>query len=127
LVEGTDDTMNVDTIREIALKLPYATEDVKWGADLCFCVEKKMFCVTGLHDGPVSLSFKAPDEDFEELCERPGFIQAPYMARHKWILIEDLKKVGKKELEKFIHGSYEQVKAKLPKKTQEKLGKKLKD
>jgi predicted DNA-binding protein (MmcQ/YjbR family) len=45
------------------------------------------------------------------------------MARHKWILIEDVKKVSKKDLEKFIRGSYEQVKAKLPKKTQEKLGK----
>ena len=113
--------MNVDSIRDIALKLPHVTEDVKWGHDLCFCIAEKMFCVTGLDEQPVSLSFKALDEEFETLCERPGFIPAPYMARHKWVLIQDCKKVSKKDLERFIRQSYEQVKAKLPKKTQDKL------
>ena len=115
--------MSIETIRGIALKLPDVKEDIKWGQDLCFCIAEKMFCVTGLHEGPVSLSFKVPDEDFEELSERSGFIPAPYMARHKWILIQDIKKVPKKELEKFISQSYALVKAKLPKKLQEKLSK----
>jgi predicted DNA-binding protein (MmcQ/YjbR family) len=113
--------MSADIIRTIAMKLPHVTEDVKWGQDLCFCIAEKMFCVTGLHEGPVSVSFKVPDDMFEEICERKGFTPAPYVARYKWVLLEDISKVPKKELEGFIRQSYELVKEKLPKKTKEKL------
>jgi predicted DNA-binding protein (MmcQ/YjbR family) len=115
--------VTVDIIRDIALKLPHATEDVKWGQDLCFCIAEKMFCVTGLERDPITLSLKVPDEDFDSFCERPGFIPAPYMARHKWVFIQDCKKVSKKELEKLIGQSYQLVKGKLPKKIQDKLKK----
>jgi predicted DNA-binding protein (MmcQ/YjbR family) len=79
--------MNIETIREICQKLPGVTEDIKWGNDLCFLVATKMFCVTSL-DGPVKISFKVTDEEFETLSTRPGIIPAPYMARHKWVLVE---------------------------------------
>ena len=88
--------MTLALIRELALKLPSATEDVKWGNDLCFCVAKKMFCVTGM-EGPVSVSFKVTDEEFAELQERKGFTPAPYMARNKWVLIDSSAKISKKE------------------------------
>lgn len=113
--------MTVEGIRDIAKKFPHVTEDVKWGHDLCFCIAEKMFCVTGLEEDPVSLSLKVADDDFEALCERPGIIPAPYMARHRWVLIQNVKKVPKKELEKMIRQSYEMVKSKLPKKLQDKL------
>lgn len=112
--------MTVDLIREIATKLPHVTEDVKWGNDLCFCIAEKMFCVTNM-EGPVNLSFKVTDEEFEELTERPGIIPAPYMARNKWIMVEPSAKLSKKELTGFITQSYQLVKAKLPKKLQAKL------
>ncbi|GHN01501.1 hypothetical protein WSM22_29900 [Cytophagales bacterium WSM2-2] len=112
--------MTVDDIRSIALKCPHATEDVKWGNDLCFCIAEKMFCVTTL-EGEAKTSLKVPDDKFEELCQRPGFIPAPYMARNKWVLIDNSAKLSGKELEGLIKKSYELVKAKLPKKLQEKL------
>ena len=40
--------MNIEQLRKYCLSFPHATEDVKWGNDLCFCVGGKMFCVTGL-------------------------------------------------------------------------------
>ena len=113
--------MTVDTIRDVALKLPHATEDVKWGHDLCFCIAEKMFCVTGLEQTPVGVSFKVTDEEFEEVSARPGFRPADYVARYKWVTVEDVRKVSKKELEKFIKQSYELVKAKLPKKLREQI------
>jgi len=112
--------MTLDLIREIATKLPHVKEDVKWGADLCFCIAEKMFCVTGL-EGPVSVSLKVTDEEFEELIERQGFIPAPYMARNKWVRIDPSSKISKKELKQLIEQSYQLVKAKLPKKLQAKL------
>lgn len=112
--------MTIDLLREIAGKLPHVKEDVKWGADLCFCIAEKMFCVTGL-EGPVVVSLKVTDEEFEELVEREGFSPAPYMARNKWVRIESSAKISKKELTQLINQSYQLVKAKLPKKLQAKL------
>src|SRR4026207_432703 len=105
--------MTIEDIRKIALKLPKTTEDIKWGNDLCFCIGEKMFAVTSLQP-PVTISFKVKDEEFDELCNRMGIIPAPYVAKHKWVLVEDINKVGKKELVHFITQSYELVKAKLP-------------
>ena len=107
--------MDIEWLRKICLSLPASSEEIKWGNDLCFLVVGKMYCVTGLTE-PSSLSFKVPDEDFEELSTSPGFIPAPYMARAKWVQLTDPNKITKKELEKFIKQSYELVKAKLTKK-----------
>ncbi len=112
--------MTVEDIRSIALKLPHATEDIKWGADLCFCIAEKMFCVTSM-EGDCKFSLKVDAEEFDELCQRQGFIPAPYMARNKWVLIDSSAKLSKKEVESFIKSSYELVKSKLPKKMQASL------
>src|ERR1041385_6423354 len=101
--------MTVEDIRSIALKCPHATEDIKWGADLCFCIAEKMFCVTSL-EGSGKVSLKVPHDEFEELCQRDGFTPAPYMTRNKWVLIDTSAKVTKKEMEGFIRKSYELVK-----------------
>jgi predicted DNA-binding protein (MmcQ/YjbR family) len=113
--------MTIDDIKSICKKLPSVTEDVKWGADLCFCIGSKMFCVTGLDQTPVGVSFKVTDEEFEEVSARPGFRPVDYVARYKWVTVEDVKKIPKKELERFIKQSYELVKVKLPKKVRESL------
>ena len=107
--------MNAENIRAICKKLPDVTEDVKWGADLCFMISEKVFCVTGL-EGPFGVSFKVTDEEFGAMSARPGIIPAPYVARYKWVMVQDAKALTKKEWEFFITQSYNLVKAKLPKK-----------
>ena len=113
--------MELEKLRAFCLSLPAATEDIKWGHDLCFSVGEKMFCVTGMEE-PISFSFKVPDEEYEELAARPGFMPAPYMARNKWVLVTDVKKIKPKEAEKLIRQSYEMIAAKLTKKLRSKLG-----
>lgn len=113
--------MNIEDIRTISMKLPHTTEDVKWGADLCFSIGGKMFCVTGT-DGPFGVSFKVPDEDFEEVSQRKGFMPAHYVARYKWVTVIEKNALSRKELEKFIHTSYDLVSAKFPKKVRRELG-----
>jgi predicted DNA-binding protein (MmcQ/YjbR family) len=114
--------VTIDDIKSICKKLPAVTEDVKWGADLCFCVGTKMFCVTGLDQTPVSASFKVKDEEFEEVVARQNFRPAAYVARYKWVTVEDVTKISKKELERLIQQSYDLVRNKLPKKIKEDLG-----
>jgi len=106
--------MNIEQLRKLCLSLPYTTEDVKWDNDLCFLIGKKMFCVTGL-EGSFSASFKLKDEEFNELTEMDGIIPAPYLARYKWVLVENSTALTNKEWEHYISQSYEMIKSKLPK------------
>ena len=106
--------MNIEDIRAFCKKLPYATEDVKWENDLCFCIGSKMFCVVPLQ-GELSITFKVTPEEFDELSLRPGFIPAPYLARNKWVCLKDISVLKRKELESYIKRSYELIKAKVPK------------
>ena len=107
--------MEIDWLRKLCLSFPATTEDIKWGNDLCFMVAGKMFCVAGLEQ-PQKVAFKVPDEVFEELSISEGFIPAPYMARAKWVLVEDVTKLSKKEWKEYITQSYNLVKNKLTKK-----------
>ena len=107
--------MNIETLRELCRSLPAVTEDIKWGHDLCFSVAGKMFCVAGL-DGPLTVSFKVREDEFDEVSNSPGMRPAPYVARYKWVLVEEIDKLNRKEWEHYVKQSYELVKAKLPKK-----------
>ena len=107
--------MNIEFVRKVCLGLPAVKEDIKWGNDLCFVVADKMFCVCSL-SVPFTVSFKVRDEEFDELASSNGIIPAPYVARYKWVLVEDVKRLNKNEWEHYIRQSYELVKNKLPKK-----------
>lgn len=114
--------MSVEEIQNICREMPAVTEDIKWGHDLVFSVGEKMFCVVGLDQSPTTASFKVTDDEFEEICNWPGFKPAPYVARYKWVLIEDTNKMKKADWEKYLQQSYELVKNKLPAKIRKQLG-----
>lgn len=105
--------MNIEQLRKYCLSFPGATEDVKWGADLCFCVGEKMFCVTGA-DSMSGMSLKCTPEKFEELIEREGIDPAAYVGRYKWVRISNLDAVTPAELKDLIKTSYRLVFDKLP-------------
>jgi predicted DNA-binding protein (MmcQ/YjbR family) len=107
--------MNIESLRQFCNSLPNVTEDIKWGNDLCFSVGGKMFCVASL-TAPLTASFKVKDEEFDELSTSPGMEPAPYVAKHKWILVTNAGNFSTKEWELYIRQSYNLVKAKLPKK-----------
>ena len=106
--------MDIATLRAFCLSFPGAKEDVKWGNDLTFMVGEKVFCFTGFKNPP-GVSIKVPEEEFAELTATPGITPAPYLARYKWVAIENVNTIPRKELERLLRQSYELVKAKLPK------------
>lgn len=112
--------MNIDKLRKFCLSLPHVTEEVKWKNDLCFCIGNKMFCITGL-SGTFKVCLRVTDHEFPELSISQGIIPAPYLARHKWILIENDSRFSETEWEHFILKSYDLVKTKLPNKILETL------
>ena len=113
--------MNHEQLRKFCLSFPGATEDVKWGADLCFCVGEKMFCVKGADSIAGGLSLNCTPEKFAELTEREGIDPAAYVGRYKWVRIADLNAVSNDELKDLISTSYQLVRDKLSKAVRDKL------
>jgi predicted DNA-binding protein (MmcQ/YjbR family) len=101
--------MNIEQLRKFCLSMPGATADIKWGADLCFCVGEKMFCVTGADSSAGGLSLKCTPEKFDELIEREGIDPAAYVGRYKWVRISDYDAVTPAELKDLIKTSYQLV------------------
>ncbi len=69
--------MDFEAAKALCRSFPGVTEDIKWGEDLVFSVGEKMFAVTGNAAPAQAMSFKAEDERFLELTDRPGIIPAP--------------------------------------------------
>src|SRR6476619_4310488 len=98
--------MHIEDIQTICRQMTAVTEDIKWEHDLVFSIGGKMFCVLGLDQSPTTASFKVSDEEFEEMSQRPGFKPAPYVDKYKWVFIEDINKMSKKEWAHYVTQSY---------------------
>lgn len=119
--------MTIAELREICLTFPSVTEDIKWGEHLCFNIGGKMFIITAPDQVPVSASFKTSDEEFEILSNRKGFMPAPYLARNKWVYVDDINRLSKKEWGTYMRQAYDIIAAKLPLRVQKEIasGKKI--
>ena len=70
--------------------LPAATRTVQWEGVVVFKVGGKMFCLIAPADHSVGrVCFKCPPEHYEALAHSPGFRPAPYLARAKWVALDD--------------------------------------
>ena len=114
--------MDTESLRAFCKTLKGTTEDIKWGNDLCFCIAGKMYCVTGLHDEGLGMSFKVKDEEFEELCTSPAFIPAPYVARYKWVQLKRPDMLTDEQIKHYVRQSYELIKKALPPKLKREAG-----
>ena len=113
--------MQIEDLQKICKLFKGTTEDIKWENHLCFNVGEKMYLITAPDKVPPSATFKVSDEDFELLQERDGFIPAPYMARYKWIYVNDINRLSKKEWQSYLKQSYDLVYAKLPLKEKKRI------
>jgi predicted DNA-binding protein (MmcQ/YjbR family) len=113
--------MNIEWVRQHCLSHPHTTEQIQWGNDLLFKVGGKMFAGMPLEPARVWLTLKADPEEFSELIEHQGVIPAPYMARAKWIAIENERALPRTEVFRLVSKSYEMVFANLTKKLQAEL------
>lgn len=110
--------MKLESAKALCRSLPGATEDVKWESTLVFSVGGKMFAATDSSHRATRLSLKVDDDLFLGLTDRDGIIPAPYLARAKWICIEDIRTVSDAELTGLIKRAHEIILHKLTKKLQ---------
>ena len=113
--------MTVALLREICLAMPFATEDIKYGTDLCFSIGKKIFCGTRM-EGPFRTGIKCNASDFAELIEREGIVPMPRLAVTFWIRIENNAALTDREWRQYIKKSYDLILSGLSKKEKENLG-----
>jgi len=106
--------MDIEMLREYCLSLPGTTEEVKWGDNLCFMIEKKIYVIGSLDAG--TLAIKCDPEEFEEVTARDGITQAWHLAKGQWIGLADLEVMPVQELKKRIAESRGFVLQKLSKK-----------
>jgi len=102
------------------MALPGTALDLKWGDDHCYCVGGKMFCATA--GAYTNLSFKASDIAFEALTETGRATPARYMARAKWVSLEDLSRQDAAEVADWVKSAHGLVAAKLTGKLRKELG-----
>jgi len=114
--------MTIEQLQSVCKKMPGVTEDIKWEDHLCFNVGGKMFIITSPDRVPHSASFKANDDDFAELSEIPGCMPAPYLARHKWIHVDDINRFSAAQWQHYASEAYRLVASKLPAKVRKELG-----
>lgn len=109
--------MDLDTLREICMAYPGATEELQWEVHLLYKVGGKIFCIGSLNaeDGA---TLKVNEDDFDELTSNPGIKQAGHMAKRKWISILPESRMPLKEWKAHIKTSYDLIKSGLPKKVQ---------
>lgn len=83
--------MNYTRLVSYCAKLPHATSERKWENTLVFSVQKKMFALFLLdkRDKPTELWCKVDDDVFLSYTDQPGIRPAPYLARAKWVAIEN--------------------------------------
>ncbi|MTW11873.1 MmcQ/YjbR family DNA-binding protein [Pseudoduganella eburnea] len=113
--------MKLDKAKEFCRTLPGATEDIKWECNLVFSVGEKMFAAMDARDKAKSISFKVDGDRFLELTDREGIIPAPYLARARWVMVQDLSKLPDAEAKALLKRSHELVFAKLTKKLQREI------
>jgi predicted DNA-binding protein (MmcQ/YjbR family) len=119
--------MGFEALKQHAMTLPGATEDIKWGADWVASVGGKMFFCGGPNPPGVArqawtgCSFKVDEHRFLELTDLPGLAPAPYLARHHWVRVADARALPLAELKALVERSHALVLAGLPKKRQREI------
>lgn len=113
--------VTIEDLQTICKEFQGVTEDIKWENHLCFNVGGKMFLITAPDDVPVSASLKTNDEDFDILSDRAGFQPAPYLARYKWIRVDDISLLSEKQWKKYLASAYDVIFSKLPAKTKQSI------
>lgn len=115
--------MLANTFHAVALALPGATFDVKWGADRVYSVGGKMFASAGADGDPhPCYAFKASDLAYELLIEQGLARPAPYLARAKWVQLGRHDVLPEADLAAYLKVAHRIVAQRLSKAERAKLG-----
>ena len=102
-----------------------ATEHVvQWGGASVWKIGGRIFAIcsrwgAGKHP---KISFKCSDLSYRLLSEQPDIVPAPYLARAKWVQLENDDAMDDQDLKAYIEAAYFIIMAKLTKAKRKELG-----
>lgn len=104
--------------------LKATTHVVQWGDASVWKIGGKIFAICPYwgKGKEHKISFKCSDLNYQILCEVDGIIPAPYLARAKWVQIEDQNAMSDEDIKDYIKAAYDIISKKLTKKVQTELG-----
>lgn len=104
--------------------LKSATHVIQWRGASVWKIGGKIFAIhPDLGDGGEhKLSFKCSDLSYQILCELPGIIPAPYLARAKWVQITTADAMNNEDIRAYLQTAYGIVGAKLTRAKRRELG-----
>lgn len=115
--------MTPKQIDRFCATLPAATRTVQWEGVIVFKVGGRMFCLIAPEDHSVGrISFKSAPEHYDALSRSPGFRPAPYLARARWVAVDDPGALTDAEMKAYVRRAHAVIAAALPKKKQSELG-----
>jgi predicted DNA-binding protein (MmcQ/YjbR family) len=108
--------MTPEEFHDVALRLPAAHFDVKWGEDRIYSVGGRMFAAAGrLGDRAPLYMFKASELAFAVLIEAAIARPAPYLARAGWVQLLSSTALPPEELSRHLAEAHRLVCTRLPK------------
>jgi len=99
--------------------LPAVTHVVQWGDSDVYKVGGKVFAIRGLGG---AVSFKVSEIAYEVMIEAGIARPAPYLARAKWVAVDDLAAVDADEMAGWLANAHSLIAAKLTRAQRGSLG-----
>ena len=124
--------MTLDEFNLLCSNLTSTTKVVQWGGAHVWKIGGKIFAIAS-YWGPNTknkqlpkegskISFKCSDFSYSILIEQEGIIPAPYLARAKWVQLEESDALNDQDVKSYITQAHAIIAAKLTKKIQAELG-----
>ena len=116
--------MTRDEFDRFCAGLKASTNVIQWGNASVWKVGGKIYAICsrwgeGDHQ---KIGFKCSDFSYMVLIEQEGIIPAPYLARAKWVQLNDNSAMSDEELRAYITQAHKIIAAKLTKAKQRELG-----
>ncbi len=104
--------------------LKAATHVIQWSNASVWKVGGKIFAICShLGRGDAQkISFKCSELSYRLLCEQPGIVPAPYLARAKWVQLEEGEAMSDEDIRLYIAEAHRIVAGKLTKALRAELG-----
>jgi len=104
--------------------LQSTTNVIQWGNATVWKIGGKIFAICS-HWGKgeqQKISFKCSDLSYQILCELPGIVPAPYLARAKWVQITTPEAMSDEDIRAYIKTAYDIISQKLTRAKRKELG-----
>lgn len=116
--------MDQNEFDKFCVRLPATENVIQWGNASVWKVGGKIFAICSVwgEGAGQKIGFKCSDLSYAMLIEQNGIIPAPYLARAKWVQVQDVNAMSDDDLRAYILQAHKIITAKLTRAKRSELG-----